>query len=510
MTGMVYLVGVGPGDPELLTLRAAGLLSRADVVLYDALVDERVLDRCGRQAERVFVGKRAGRPHKTQEEINALLVEYARAGKAVVRLKGGDPFIFGRGGEEALALAESGIPFEVVPGVTAAVAAGAYAGIPLTHRGLASACVFVTGHEDPTKPESDLDWPALAALPGTLAVYMGLARLREIAQELIRGGRPADTPAAVVASGTTAEQRTVVATLETIARQTEAAGLQAPAVLLVGPVVLLREKLAWFERRPLFGKRVLVTRPAREAGEMLESLAGLGARPVLFPTVAVEPVADLRILDEALGRLGSFDWTVFSSANAVSIFFDRLEELGLDARTFGTCRVAVMGSAGARALAERAIRADLVPEQFVAEALLDALRSTGELAGKRFLLPRSDIGRDLLRDGLRSAGAAVTDVVIYRTSCPKPDPEAVRRLLETPPDCLTFTSSSTATNFASMLGADAARSLARNAVVAAIGPVTASTLRELGLAVQVEPHEHTVAALVAALVEYFASGQDRA
>ena len=499
--GKVYLVGAGPGDAGLLTLRAATLLAEADVVMYDALVDETILRLANPEAELVFVGKRAGKSRTPQDEINRLLIEHARAGKTVVRLKGGDPFLFGRGGEEALALADAGVPFEVVPGVTAASAAGAYAGIPLTHRGLASVCVLVTGHEDPSKPDSDVNWSALAAGGATLCFYMGLGQLDHITKTLIDLGRPSDEGAALIASGTLPEQKVVLSTLSGIADAARDASIEPPAMLIVGPVTSLRERLKWFEHRPLFGRTVVVTRPAGQSAALIEKLTLLSARPVLFPTIELKIADDLSALDDALEGLSAFDWTVFSSVNAVRVFFDRLAALKLDARASGGCQVAAIGPATADALARLGIKPDCVPEKFVAESLLEALTTTGDLSGKRLLVPRSDIGRDVLTDGLRSAGAEVPEIVVYSTTPAEHSPRDCRKLVEMRPDVITFTSSSTVINFVRLLGEHAAKDLAANAVVASIGPVTSEALRAAGLPVHVSAAEHTIDGLLDALLK---------
>ena len=500
--GKVYLVGAGPGDPGLVTLRAAQLLRDADLILHDALVDERILALANPAAELISVGKRAGGSRTEQSEINRLLVDYARAGRTVLRLKGGDPFLFGRGGEEALALAEAGIAFEVVPGVTSAVAAGAYAGIPLTHRGLASACIFVTGHEDPTKAESDVNWQELAGSGATICIYMGLAQLGPLTQKLIDAGRSADEPAALVSCATLPEQKTLTSTLAEIAEAATETGITPPAILIVGQVASLREKLSWFEARPLIGRRVLITRPADQSASLIDRLTLLGARPILWPTIAIEPVEDMTELDQALKNLSSFDWLAFSSANAVKIFFKRLDALGLDARAFGSARVAAMGPATAQVLREHALRADAVPDEYVAESLLKAIQSSGDLRGKRILLPRSDIGREVVAKGLREAGAEVTELVIYHTACATQTKASIKNMVEAKPDVLTFTSSSTVTNFVKIVGKDIARRLAEKAIIVSIGPITSETLRRHGLPVTVEADEHTTEGMIEALVAY--------
>ena len=503
MSGFVSIVGAGPGDPGLLTLAGRERLAEADVIIYDRLVNPALLDHAPEQAERVFAGKSPKSRALSQDQINALLIDGARAGKRVVRLKGGDPFVFGRGGEEALALAAAGVPFEVVPGVTSAVAAPAYAGVPLTHRGLSSSFAVVTGHEDDEKGETSVNWARLATAVDTIVVLMGGAALAGVAEALIRGGRPADTPAVSIEWGTTSEQRSVSAPLAGIAAAVREAGLGAPLLTVVGAVAGLREHIAWFESRPLFGKRVLVTRTRQQASALSGLLRREGALPVELPALALAPVATHAELEAAVQRLQSraYAWCLFTSTNAVDFVFAHVDRTAHDSRVFAGCRLAALGSATAAALAARGLRADLVASEFTAAGLLNALPA--DLSGARVLLPRAEGGSPELVEGLRRRGATVDDLVLYESKVPAAaDADALRLIRERRIDVVTFASSSSVRNLATLLGDDFAR--LRDAVVACIGPVTAATARELGCDVQVEPAVHTVPALVEALKAHYA------
>lgn len=501
-TGRVYLVGAGPGDPGLLTLRGRECLRRADVLVYDRLANERLLAEAKPRAERLYVGKKPDRHTLSQAEINRLLVALAREGKCVCRLKGGDPFVFGRGGEEALALAAAGVAFEVVPGVTSAIAAAAYAGIPVTHRGMATSFAVVTGHEDPTKESSSLRWDRLAAGADTLVVLMGVGNLAQIVQKLTAHGRPADTPVALVRWGTTPRQTVVSGTLADIADRAATAGVTPPAAVIVGEVVRLRPQLTWFENRPLFGRRIVVTRAREQASLLSEKLTALGAEVLEAPTIRIEELDDTRALDEALTRLGSYDWVVFTSANTVRIIRKRLEALGLDARVFAGAKLCALGPATGAALRESGLRADLVPEQYVAEAVVEALRAE-PLDGTRILLPRAETAREVLPAELRKQGARVDVVAAYRTVTDPCSAECLREWLASGQvDVITFTASSTVRNFVDLVGRDGIRKLPPALVVASIGPVTTRTAREYGLPVHVTAGEHTLTGLVDSLCRF--------
>ena len=495
--GIVYLVGAGPGDPGLLTRRGFDVLKTAEVVVFDHLANDRLLDLAPASAERIGAGKTSGRHTIPQEEINRLLVEHARLGRRVVRLKGGDPFVFGRGGEEAEHLRAQGIPFVVVPGVTAGVGATAYAGMPVTHRGASSAVAFVTGHNDP-EADDRLDWRALAAFPGTLVVYMGVTRLAALCRVLIRHGKPAETPAAMVQWGTLPRQRTVLATLADLPGRAVDAGLGAPALLVVGEVVQRRSSLAWFEGRPLFGRRIVVTRPEGESDTSAALLEELGAEVLVAPTVVIRPIDDPGPLDRAIGRLDEFDWLVFTSSNGVTHFLDRLETLGRDLRALGRVKLAAIGPATAEALARYRLRADLIPPSYRSEALARAL--IREASGKRILLARADRGRALLKDELERV-AHVEQIAIYRNADAETLPaEVARRIEEGSVDWITLTSSAIAARLHAMLSERARSHIGSTIRLASISPVTTEAARRLGWEVAAEAEEFTWAGLVASVV----------
>jgi len=485
----VYLVGAGPGDPGLLTVRGDEVLRRADVVVYDRLSVEALLDLAPPEAERISVGKAPGRVTMSQDDINALLVERGRAGGTVVRLKGGDPFVFARGGEEAAALAAADVPFEVVPGITSAVAVPAYAGIPLTLRHSSTSFTVVTGHEDPSVgDDGTVDWDAVARVGGTIVILMGVARIGRIAERLIAAGRSPDTPAAAVRWGTRPEQHTIRATLGTIAAQP----LEAPSVIVVGDVAGV--DLAWFERRPLLGRRVVVTRTRRQASALSAGLRSLGADPVEVPVIEIaDPDDGGTALRAAAADLGAYDCVTVTSPNGAERLLAAVTATGGDARRFGTATVAAIGPATARVLAAGGIVADVVPERYVAESLLDVLTATGRPG--RLLLARAAVARDVLPDGLRAAGWEVDVVDAYRTVPARLSED--QRAAAAAADVITFTSSSTVEHFVAAFGADAVPP-----VVACIGPVTAATARQHGLRVDVEATEHTIDGLLAALVAW--------
>jgi uroporphyrinogen III methyltransferase / synthase len=481
----VYLVGAGPGDPGLLTARALELIARADVIVHDRLIPATALDGARPDAELIYVGKEGGGPSISQDDIVARLLADGAAGRDVVRLKGGDPFVFGRGGEEAEALRAAGIAFEVVPGVTAGVAASAYAGIPVTHRDAASAVAFVTGHEDPAKPESALDWAALARFPGTLVVYMGVRRLEAIVRELMAGGRPGTEPAAVIERGTLPDQRVVTGTLETIAGAAAAAAVKAPAVSLFGPVAALRSELAWFEGRPLGGRTVAVTRARAQASGLAARLRSLGATVVQAPAIRIQEI------DGPAPELGRYDLVCLTSPNGVRHLFDRLHRAGRDARAFAGARIAAIGPGTAAALRERGLIADVVPERFVAEGLVHAL---AEVPVSRALIARAAHARDVLPAALRERGAEVDVVELYETVA-EPMSDSQREAVANA-DYVTFTSSSTVRFFFASLDGG----VPERARLVSIGPVTSETLRENGREPDVEATRHDIDGLVGALV----------
>jgi uroporphyrinogen III methyltransferase/synthase len=504
--GKVYLVGAGPGDPGLLTIKGRECISRADVLIYDFLANPVFLEHAQEGAEIIYVGKQGGCHTAGQEEINALIVEHARQGKIVVRLKGGDPFIFGRGGEEAEELVDAGVDFEVVPGITSAVAVPAYAGIPLTHRDHTATVAFITGHEDPKKEKSSIAWDKLATGAGTLVILMGVGNLRNIAARLMEYGRSPGTPVAVIRRGTCPDQETVLGTLDTIAEITEGTGIRPPAIIVVGEVVRLREKLKWFEKRPLFGRRIVVTRAREQASGFLERLSLLGADCVEFPTINTVPPKSWEPLDSAIRLLSRYDWVLFTSVNGVKYFLERLEFLGKDVRALGSLRIGAIGPRTAGAWTRMGIRPDLVPDEYRAEAVVEALAQVG-VKGRKILVPRALKAREILPAALREMGAEVDVVPAYQTVRPDDDLERVKEMFRQKEiNAVTFTSSSTVTNFIEMFrgGEEALKEWMTSVAVACIGPITAKTAEGFGLKVAVIPHEYTIDSLTDALVAYFA------
>ncbi|HZU25434.1 MAG TPA: uroporphyrinogen-III C-methyltransferase [Bryobacteraceae bacterium] len=486
----VYLVGAGPGDPELITVKGRRVLGLADAVLYDHLAPESLLELAPPHAERLYVGKKKSAHAFTQEEITALLIERARRGLTVVRLKGGDPFLFGRGGEEVEALAAAGIPFEVVPGVTSPLGIGAYTGVPLTHREHTSVVTFVTGHSVP-----QIDWDKVG-VSETLVVFMGLTALADIAREIMARGRSGDTPAMAVRWGTRPDQQTITGTLATLAQDIERAGMKPPATIIIGEVVRLREKLSWYERLPLFGRRIVITRAAAQASELRNKLHALGAEVLELPVISLEAPPDPRPLEEAIARLSAYDWLIFTSTNGVRFFTEALDRSKLDMRAT-RARICAIGPATARALAELHLKVDLMPDRYVAESLVAAFDGV-DLQGSRVLIPRAAVARDLIPLALAKAGAQVDVVEAYRNVVPADAEERAREILRGArrPDWITFTSSSTVNNFLEIAGREALNGLR----VASIGPVTSETLRANGVAVDVEAAEFTIDGLLAAIV----------
>jgi uroporphyrinogen III methyltransferase/synthase len=501
--GFVSLVGAGPGDPGLLTLAGKDRLEQADVVVYDRLANPVLLDYAPASAERIFAGKTPERHALSQTQINNLLVAKSSEGSRVVRLKGGDPFVFGRGGEEALALAAAGIPFEIVPGVTSAVAVPAYAGIPVTHRGVASSFAVITGHEDDDKLESSVDWHGIATAVDTIVVLMGASALPYVTQSLMEGGRDASTPAASIEWGTTPRQRCVRATLGSIVEAVRDGGLSSPLITVIGAVASLQEQISWFERRPLHGKRVLVTRTRQQASALSDLLRREGAEPVELATLELIPVVgdeDLETMTRAL-ESGVYAWCLLTSTNAVDAVTSYFERSGRDVRAFGATRLAALGKATAAVLHSKGLRPDLTASEYTSTGLVDAMRRL-DLRGQAVLLPRAAGGSAELIAGLEELGAKVHELVLYESRPPRePDAEALALVRQGRVDIATFASSSSVQNLASLLNGDL--SGLREATIACIGPVSAATAREVGLAVHVEPAEHTIPALVDALKAHF-------
>lgn len=503
MAGKLYLVGAGPGDPGLLTLKGKRCLEQADIVIYDYLANPRLLDYARPDAERRLVGKHGGGERVAQETINALIVEQARQGKVVARLKGGDPFVFGRGAEEAEAARAAGIEFEIVPGVSSAIAVPAYAGIPLTHRELASNVIFTTGYEYPSKMEPAVHWSELARSGSTLVILMAQRQLSTNMQQLVAGGLDPQTPVAVIEWGTRADQRTVVGTAATIAALASDSDIKPPALAVVGAVVRLREQLNWFERKPLFGRRIVITRPRAQAAEFAEALEAWGAEVVPFPTIDTVAPPSLDALDDAIRRATDFDWVVFTSANGVRVLFDRLQQVDADVRDWHRARFAAIGPQTARALRAYGVRVETVPEEYRAEAVVAALVHAG-IAGTRILLPRAAGARAVLPQQLREHGATVEDVATYTTVLPHANTTELRDLLARDAiDLVTFTSSSTVHNFVAVL--DGRAEMLGHAAVGCIGPVTAETARSYGIQVTLQPNTYTVPAFVEAIVQFYAA-----
>lgn len=500
MSGRVYLVGAGPGDVGLFTLKGKAALERADVVIYDFLANEDLLRYARPHCERICVGKRPGEKTSSQQEINQLLVSKAAEGKIVVRLKGGDPFIFGRGGEEAQALVAAGIPFEVVPGVSSGYAAPAYAGIPLTHRDLASSVTFLTGHEDPSKSSTSIDWASLATRAGTLVLFMGVHNLPEISSALIGQGHDPNTPVAVVRWGSRALQQTVTGTLADIASKAEK--IEPPAVIVVGEVVNLREELKWFERLPLFGKRIVATRTREQSRALRDALEEFGAEVVDVPAIEIRDPQSWQMLDGAIARLEEFNYLVFTSANGVRKFLPRLQAFGRDVRDLKGLQIGAIGPGTAAELAKTGIRVDFMPREYKAEGLIEYFKDV-DLRGKAILIPRAKVARDILPVTLKQQGARVEVVECYETVQPRFAPGELERILTPPPDAVTFTSSSTVTNFLQLLDEHQLRRILGHMAIASIGPITSDTIRKNGLEVSVEASESTIPGLVQALQNYY-------
>ncbi|HTS76562.1 MAG TPA: uroporphyrinogen-III C-methyltransferase [Bryobacteraceae bacterium] len=481
----VYLIGAGPGDPGLITVKGRKILEHADAVLYDHLASDRLLELAPASAERVYVGKKRSTHEFSQEEIAAMLVERARRGLTVVRLKGGDPFIFGRGGEEMEALAAAGIPFEIVPGVTTPLGIAAYTGVPLTHREHTSAVTFVTGHN-----VEAIDWSKIGAVE-TIVLFMGLMNFAAIARELIRNGRDPSTPAMAVRWATRPDQQTITGTLGDLAEKLSA--MKPPATIVIGEVVALRDKFNWYETLPLFGKRIVVTRDRRQAAELAEPLEALGAEAILLPVIEIREAADRAPLDAAIARLDSYDWLIFTSANGVRFFIDRLDRSASDLRAL-RAKICAIGPATRAAIEALHLKVDKMPEEYVAESLVEAFAGE-DLSGCRVLLPRAAVARDLVPAELRRRGAVVDVVEAYRTVLPENAAERAREVLAKKPQWITFTSSSTVTNFLQAAGKEALAGVK----IASIGPITSATLAEHGLAADVEARPHTTAGLVRAI-----------
>jgi uroporphyrinogen III methyltransferase/synthase len=498
--GKVYLVGAGPGDPGLLTIKAKKVLEEADVIIYDYLANKKFLNFCKKEAEKIYVGKKGGSHTLPQDEINKLLVKKAKEGKIVVRLKGGDPFLFGRGGEEAEALIEENIPFEVIPGITSAIAVPAYAGIPVTHRNYTSTLAIITGHEAEGKEESKIDFSALARI-GTLVILMGMKNLSYITKRLIEEGKSPDTPVAVIQWGTLFEQKTAVGTLKNIVEKVEKKGISAPAIIIVGEVVKLRDKFNWFETKPLFGKKIIVTRTREQASKLVEKLEELGAQCYEIPTIKIEAILD-ETIDQTIQNLHKYDWIIFTSENGVRIFLEHLFKSGKDLRALGHSKIAVIGKATKNILESYGIFPDLIPEkEYTQEGLISAF-SALDIRDKAILIPRAKEARDLLPEKLKEFGAKVDVLPVYETKICEESNEELKEVLNKEIDVITFTSSSTVKNFFKLID-EAQKEKLKNVIFASIGPITSATLREFGFEPHIEAEEYTIDGLVSAIKDYF-------
>jgi uroporphyrinogen III methyltransferase/synthase len=499
--GKVYLVGAGPGDAGLITVRGLECIQMAEVIVYDNLVNSSLLKHARHDAEIIFGGKTSKQHTLTQDEINALLVEKARKGKTVTRLKGGDPFVFGRGGEEAEELRKAGFNFEIVPGISSSIAAPAYAGIPVTHRGVATAFMVVTGHEDPTKEETQVDWAGVAKFFGTRVILMGVERIGTIAEELMQHGASPETPVAMVRWGTTGRQQTIQGTLATIAEVASRADFKPPAVTVVGEVVRLRENLNWFEQRPLFGRRIVVTRSREQASELVRRLGELGADVLEIPTIRIKPPQSLAPLREAVAGLGEYDWLVFTSPNGVDAFFREFFVHHKDIREMGPLKIAAIGAVTSQKLAELHLEVDLQPMEFTTEALLAEFKKSVSCENLKMLMPRADLADQRLARALEDLGAIVDDVDAYQTVPDTEDRNGHRaRLLSEGADIVTFTSSSTVANFCNLVDVPALMKQYPHMRFASIGPQTSQAAREKGLEVATEAKVHTVPGLVDAIL----------
>ena len=503
MKAKVYLVGAGPGDPGLITVKGKECIQTADVIIYDYLACPALLKYARKSAELIYVGKKGGDHALSQDQINALIVEKAKTGGTVTRLKGGDPFIFGRGGEEAEVLFKADLSFEIVPGVTSAIAAPAYAGIPLTHRKLTSTVAFVTGHEDPKKEETSINWAALATGIGTLVFFMGVKNLPKITRQLMDHGKSPDTPVALVRWGTTPSQVTVSGTLETIVEKVRSAGLKAPALIVVGDVVNLRPTLMWFEKRPLLGKRIIVTRARQQASDLVSQLSDLGAECLEYPTIRIIAPKDPGPLQQALKNLPTYDWIVFTSVNGVIHFFEHLFGAGKDVRSLSKLQTAAIGPATAEQLRKFGLNSDIVPQAYRAESVVEAFKEMN-LKGKKILLPRARKARPILPLELTKMGAQVDEIPAYETlKATENAGDLTRQLEDKRVDLITFTSSSTVKNFKALLPADSFKKLMQGVIIASIGPITTDTAKQLDFDVHIKAESFSIPGLVEAILQYY-------
>jgi uroporphyrinogen III methyltransferase/synthase len=505
-SGIVYLIGAGPGDPGLITVKGLEKIRTADVVVYDYLADKKIIAEAPSGAELIYVGKKGSDHTAEQPDINQILVQKSGEGKRVARVKGGDPFVFGRGGEEAEELANAGVRFEIVPGVTSAVAAPAYAGIPVTHRDHASSVTFITGHEDPNKPESAIDWGNLANNPGSLVFLMGVKNLKRICESLISHGKDPQTPAGLIRWGTTPNQVSLLSTLEHMPGDAHKKGIMAPAIFIVGSVALLGNRLAWWERKPLYGRRILITRSKSQSAGMADRISQLAGAAVLFPTIEITDPDDFQPLDTALNRISEYDWIIFTSVNGVERFFDRYFQLKDDIRELAGPNIGAIGPVTASKLRDLRLKVNALAKEFKAEGLLAEFEKS-QVQGKRFLIPRAQEAREILPQGLAEMGGIVDVTPVYKTIIPRMNDTGsiIKMLSEKSVHAVTFTSSSTVTHFIETLGSDSYEELLKGIVLASIGPITSRTLELYSLKPQIEAKEYTMDGLVKAMSDYFAN-----
>lgn len=496
MQNMVYLIGAGPGDIGLITVKGLECIKKADVLIYDQLANERFLEEAPETAEKIYVGKKAGCHALPQDKINELIAQKAKENKVVVRLKGGDPYVFGRGGEEAIHLLEENIPFQVVPGISSSISAPSYAGIPVTHRAVATSFHVITGHEDPTKEEESVDYEALARVSGTLIFLMGFGNLEKICSELIRFGKSPETPAAVVYRGTSPEQKVVTGNLKDIVEKSS--HLSPPSIIVIGDVVNLREQLNWFEKKPLFGRKIMVTRSRHQASTLVDKIQELGGSAVEFPTIEIKPNSNTDELINMYENLKNYNWLIFTSVNSVEIFFENLKKYNFDIRDIGTARICAIGKVTQEAIEKRLLKVEVTPPDYIAEALIECLKNSIK-EGDKVLIPRADVAREILPEQLREFGAGVDVVSLYETVIPTHSRESLAKKLEKV-DTITFTSSSTVSNFIEILGKDNLN-LLENKKIASIGPITTETAIKEGLTVNKTANEHTINGLVEILLE---------
>jgi len=502
-TGKVYLIGAGPGDVKLITLKGLECINKADVIVYDRLANPRLLYHKKPKAQLIYVGKSPDRHTLNQDEINKILVREALEGKIVARLKGGDPFVFGRGGEEAEVLLEAGIPYEIVPGITSAISVPAYAGIPVTHRDFTSTLTIITGNEDPTKEDTNINWVKLGQDPGTLIFLMGVGNLTKIVEQLIKNGKTENTPVALIRWGTRPEQQVVTGTLNNIVEEVARVGLKSPAIIIIGDVVKLRNKLKWFENKPLFGKRILVTRSREQASYLSEKIEDLGGEAWEYPTIVIEEPSDYAPLDRAITKASEYDWIIFTSVNGVKAFFNRMAMLKIDIRKLGNVRLCAIGPKTKEAIEEKGLLVEFVPEVFRAEAIVEGLKNTLH-SGQKILLPRADLARPVLLDSLQELNLQVDEAIAYRTVNNTEDSkELLEKIKNKEINVITFTSSSTVKNFIQLLEDNNTEELLKGITVACIGPITAETAREMGLKVDITAEKYTIDGLIAALLNYF-------